>query len=113
MGKTSQRWVVPADIIPTGGFALEHQPKALGDSACAGIIHTPYGDDIGILSRKGVAGQGIRRCGGLTRLPRIAHFAPGFVSHLRDLRACCIGGDGGGTQMVSQEVFHAQLCQGA
>ena len=67
---------------------------------------------MGILSRKREAGQGIRRCGGLTRLPRIAHFAPGFVSHLRDLRAACIGGDGSGTQMVSQEVFHAHLCQG-
>jgi len=75
---------------------------------------------MGILSREGVAGQGIRRCGGLTRLPCITHFAlaqhrggTGFVSHLRDLRACCIGGDGGETQMVSQEVFLAQLCQGA
>ena len=62
---------------------------------------------MGILSRKRKAGQGIRRCGGLTRLPRIAHFAKRFVSHLRDLRACCIGGDGGGPQMVSQEIFHA------
>jgi len=37
-----------------------------------GAEQSPYGDDMGILSRKRKAGQGIRRCGGLTRLP---HFA--------------------------------------
>jgi len=47
---------------------------------------------MGILSREREAGQGIRRCGGLTRLPCIAHFAKQFISHLRNLRAACIGG---------------------
>ena len=75
----------------------EHQPKINGVGVLSGVLV------LGQLAAGGRADFALAQHPGGT----------GFVSHLRDLRAACIGGDGGGTQMVSQEVFHAQLCQGA
>ena len=61
LGKTSQRGVVPAGVVPTGGFALVHKTKR----SC-----------VGVLSRISILRQ--------RRSALEADFAPGFVFRLRE-----------------------------
>ena len=81
LGETSQRGVLPAGVVPTGGFALIHQVER----ACVGILSS-----IRILRQRRSALE--------------ADFSPGFVFRLRYEIAVFKSYDAGRAEVITEHV---------